>query len=147
MSSKRPSEKKYISSDKRHEPRVQGLRQITISYEGRDEEIRVKPPDLSIHGMFIGTSTSFPEGSVLNLRFQLAHSGVEVETRGEVRYCLPGVGVGVEFIEVSHEAEQEIAWEIECQTKRAQTQERKFKKGSGTSRGIARSLRRGSAGH
>jgi hypothetical protein len=117
VSGRKPSQKKSGSPDMRSEPRVPGLRQITISYEGRDEEIRVKPPDLSIHGMFISTSRSFPEGTVLNLRFQLACSGMEVETRGEVRYCLPGVGVGVEFIGISREAEQEIAWEIKCQTK------------------------------
>ncbi|HEV2206394.1 MAG TPA: PilZ domain-containing protein [Candidatus Acidoferrales bacterium] len=116
MTRKRTSQKKYNPSDKRAEPRVQGLRHITISYEGRDEQIQVKPPDLSIHGMFISTGTIFAEGTVLNLRFQLAHSGVEVETRGEVRYCLPGVGVGVEFIGVSREAEQEISREIDCQT-------------------------------
>lgn len=116
MNGKRSSQKKYASSDQRAEPRVQGLRHITISYEGRAEQMSVKPPDLSIHGMFISTGTIFAEGTVLNLRFQLAHSGVEVETRGEVRYCLPGVGVGVEFIGVSREAEREITREIECQT-------------------------------
>jgi hypothetical protein len=117
VSGKREFESKYIAPEKRPEPRVQGLRRISISYEGQKEEIVVKPPDLSIHGMFFSTNRIFPEGAVLNLRFQLAHSGVEVETRGEVRYCLPGVGVGVEFVGVSREAEQEIAREIECQTK------------------------------
>ena len=145
MSGKRSSKKKYISPDQRYEPRVPGLRQITISYEGRDEQIRVKPPDLSIHGMFVSTSTSFPEGTVLNLRFQLAHSGMEVEARGEVRYCLPGVGVGVEFIGVSHEAEQKIAREIECQTKGRNRGNRDSKSIRGTSREIARKLRRKSA--
>lgn len=115
MTGKKSAEANYVAPDKRPEPRVPGLRYITLTYEGRGEEIRVKPPDLSVHGMFISTSRSFPEGAVLNLRFQLAHSGIEVETRGEVRYCLPGVGVGVEFIGVSPEAEREIAREIECQ--------------------------------
>jgi hypothetical protein len=147
VSGKRPSEKKHLSPDMRGEPRVPGLRQITISYEGRDEEIRVKPPDLSIHGMFISTSRSFPEGTILNLRFQLAHSGMEVETRGEVRYCLPGVGVGVEFIGVSREAERKIAWEIECQTKGRNRRNRNSKSAQGTTRGKTRRLRRESAGH
>lgn len=134
-----PSKKKHVASDQRAEPRVQGLRQITISYEGRDERIQVKPPDLSIHGMFISTATVFSEGTVLNLRFQLAHTGAEVETRGEVRYCLPGVGVGVEFIGVSPDAEQEIAREIECQTEHRN-------RGNGNSKParLARAIRRNS---
>src|SRR5262249_1020566 len=71
-----------------------------------------KPPDLSTRGMFISTTRVFPEGAVLNLRFRLAHTGTEVETRSEVRYCLPGVGVGVEFIGISAEAVLEIEREI-----------------------------------
>jgi hypothetical protein len=116
VSDKIASEKKFTPQNMRTEPRVPGLRHITVSYEGRDEEIRVKPPDLSVHGMFISTTRSFPEGAILNLQFQLAHTGFEVAARAEVRYCLPGVGVGVEFIEVSTEAQQEIAREVNCQT-------------------------------
>lgn len=141
MNRKKPSGKKYVSPHRRPEPRVQGLRQITISYEGLDEEIRVKPPDLSVHGMFITTSRNFPEGTVLNLRFQLAHSGVEIETRGEVRYCLPGVGVGVEFIGVSRAAEREIAREIDCQTN-VRNRTTTNPKTARNARRIARNLRR-----
>lgn len=100
----------------RAEPRVHGVRQITVLYEGHKEKIVVKPPDLSAHGMFISTHRVFPEGAVLNLAFQLAGSGVEVETRAEVRYCLPGVGVGVEFIDLLPEAQEEIALEIKHKT-------------------------------
>jgi len=79
---------------------------------------------------------------VLNLRFQLAHTGMEVETRGEVRYCLPGLGVGVEFIGVSREAEQRITREIECLPKGRNLRNRDSKSARGTNRGMARKLRR-----
>lgn len=63
--------------------------------------------------MFINTSRSSPEGAILNLRFGLVPANVEIRTRCEVRYCRPGVGVGLEFIGLSPEAlktiEQEIA--------------------------------------
>jgi hypothetical protein len=55
----------------RTSPRVNSLREITISYEGQDEQIVVKPPNLSKRGMFINTARVFPEGAVLNLRFSL----------------------------------------------------------------------------
>jgi len=97
----------------RSSPRVQSLRDIAISYEGQDEEIIVKPPNLSERGMFINTSRSFPEGAVLNLRFTLALTGAEIQTRCEVRYCQPGVGVGVEFIGLSPMAEKTIEREIQ----------------------------------
>lgn len=93
-------------------PRVNSLREITVSYEGRDERIVVKPPNLSTGGMFINTTRSFPEGAVLNLHFGLLLTGAEVETRCEVRYCRPGVGIGVQFIGLSAEAENLIEREI-----------------------------------
>jgi hypothetical protein len=52
--------------------------------EGQNEEILVKPPNLSKRGMFINTSRTFPEGAVLNLRFALVLTGAEVRTRCEV---------------------------------------------------------------
>ena len=89
--------------------RAHSLREITISPEGRDEIIVVKAPDLSATGMFISTGRKFSEGAVLNLRiFRLAITDVDVRTRCEVRYCLPGVGVGVEFIGVPLEAARDI---------------------------------------
>ncbi|MGB7285276.1 MAG: PilZ domain-containing protein [Candidatus Acidiferrum sp.] len=97
----------------RSSPRVHSVREITISYEGRDEQIMVKPPNLSKRGMFINTSRSFPEGAVLNLRFGLVLTNAEIETRCEVRYCQPGVGVGVEFIGLAPEAMKTIEKEIE----------------------------------
>ena len=42
--------------------------------------------------------TEYPQGAVLKLRFRLSRTGILIETRCEVRYCLKGVGVGVEFV-------------------------------------------------
>lgn len=93
-------------------PRINSLREITVSYEGQDERIVVKPPNLSTGGMFINTARSFPEGAVLNLRFGLLLTGAEVATRCEVRYCRPGVGVGVQFVGLSAQAKRLIEQEI-----------------------------------
>jgi len=62
--------------------------------------------------MFINTIRHFPEGSVMAVRFRLAQSGYEVRARAEVRYCLPGVGVGVEFFDLPNEAREAIEEEI-----------------------------------
>ena len=87
-------------------------RELFITYEGYSEEIPLRPPDLSVRGMFIQTTRRFPEGAVLKIRFRLARSLYEVVVRGEVRYCLPGVGIGIEFVEISAEARRAIKEEL-----------------------------------
>ncbi len=86
---------------------------LSISYEGHSEEIPTRVPDLSATGMFINTARSFVLGTVLKISFRLAGSGYLVETRAEVRFCLEGVGVGVEFVEISDEARAAIEAELE----------------------------------
>jgi len=96
----------------RHEPRFSSLRDLSVTYEGHSEDVPTHLPDLSTSGMFINTNRVFPEGAVLNVKFRLTNSGTEVQSRAEVRYCLPGVGVGVEFIGISAEAVRAIADEV-----------------------------------
>ena len=99
--------------------RAHCVREITVSREGDDELIHIKAPDLSITGMFITAAGTFPEGTVLNLRFRLAVTGVEVRTRCEVRYCHPGIGIGVEFIGLSPEASSAIEHELSLSGERS----------------------------
>lgn len=93
--------------------RFAAYRGLNIIYEGRSEQIEVRAPDISPRGMFIHIQQHFPEGTVLKLEFRLSSSGRSVKTRAEVRYCLAGVGIGVEFVDISPEDEQAIADEIE----------------------------------
>jgi PilZ domain-containing protein len=109
--SSRKSEEDKISP--RRSPRYAQFSELSLTYEGRTEEIASRPPDISPHGMFINTARRFPEGAVMKLRFRLSRSGIEVHARAEVRYCLPGVGIGVEFIGLSpeyvHAIEEEVS--------------------------------------
>ena len=104
----------------RSEPRIYSVKDISVNYEGRTENIANRPPDVSTRGMFVNISQRFPEGAVLNLRFRLALTGVEIRTRCEVRYCLPGVGVGVEFVGISAEAVRAIEQEVKLCSSRLQ---------------------------
>jgi hypothetical protein len=99
-------------SSSRLAPRFSSLRELSVSYEGFSEDILTRPPDVSTRGMFINTSRKFPEGAVLNVDFRLALTGVHIRSRCEVRYCLPGVGVGVEFIDISPESVRAIEAEV-----------------------------------
>ena len=100
------------STAPRRELRLPQLLELRMNYEGDRENIPLRPPDISLHGMFVNTSTHFPEGAIVNLRFRLTRSNVEVQTRGEVRYCLPGIGIGVEFVGIRPEAIRAIEREI-----------------------------------
>src|SRR3989454_8356311 len=51
----------------------------------------------------INTGEQFPQGAVLRLSFRLPRSQRLIETRCEVRYCLPGVGIGVEYVDLRSE--------------------------------------------
>ena len=93
--------------------RIHSIRQIAVQYEGTGERIISRVPDVSTTGMFINTSRTYTEGAVLNLSFCLALSGLEVHVRGEVRYSLPGVGVGVQFIDIAENAIHSIEQEIQ----------------------------------
>jgi hypothetical protein len=100
-------------------PRIYSVKDISVCYKGRTENVANRPPDVSTNGMFVNTSQRFPEGAVLNLRFRLAISEVEIRTRSEVRYCLPGVGVGVEFVGISPDAVRKIEREVQLCSARA----------------------------
>jgi hypothetical protein len=111
--SRRAAAAEKITKSARREPRIYFLSDVHLEYEGMGCEILYHPPDLSPHGMFVNTSTHLPEGAVVNLRFRLTRSEVQVQTRCEVRYCLPGVGIGVEFIGLGIEAVRAIEEELQ----------------------------------
>lgn len=102
-------------STARSTTRIATLRELSVTYEGYSEDVALRPPDVSTRGMFINTSRDFPEGAVLNVRFRLGRTGAEVNTRAEVRYCLPGVGVGIEFVDIPEAAVRAIEEEIRLQ--------------------------------
>ena len=109
---RKPKAKADVFTSVRRELRLQQLSELHLRYEGGEREIPIRAPDISQHGMFVNTATHFPEGAVVKLRFRLTRSNVEVQTRGEVRYCLPGIGIGVEFVGIGTEALRAIKKEI-----------------------------------
>jgi PilZ domain len=93
-------------------PRHSNLKDLSVSYEGRNEVFPVHLPDISPTGMFINTGVDFPEGAILKVSFRLAKSNHPIDVRCEVRFCLTGVGVGVEFIGMLPANQVAIAKEI-----------------------------------
>ena len=106
-------DRKKAVAPTRQSDRYSPYRDLQMKYEGRSEDVPLRVPDLSEHGMFVNTPREFPEGSVLKLKFMLTRTGYVVTARGEVRYCLPGIGIGVEFFEISDECRAAIIEELE----------------------------------
>jgi hypothetical protein len=92
--------------------------ELTVEYEGKQGTLHTLGPVISARGMFIETGDVFPYSAILKVRFRLPESGFPVAARCEVRYCLPGVGVGVEFIDLA----PEIGWAIEMQVEKSSAQ-------------------------
>ena len=92
--------------------RHQHLSELSVTYEGSNETFPIHPPNISTRGMFINTSAVFPEGSVLKLTFRLARTGARIAARCEVRYCLAGAGLGVEFVDLPGECTRAIEAEL-----------------------------------
>jgi hypothetical protein len=96
----------------REAERFAAYRGLNLVYEGRSEKMEVRAPDISPKGMFIHIPRQFPEGAVIKVEFWLSRSGHHIKARAEVRYCLPGVGIGVEFVEIADEDRSAIENEI-----------------------------------
>jgi PilZ domain len=92
--------------------RHQQISELSLTYEGSNMTLRIHPPNISSKGMFINTSVPFPEGSILKLSFLMARTGVRIAVRCEVRYCLEGAGLGVEFIGLPPDCARAIETEM-----------------------------------
>ena len=104
--------KKPIKTEVRETRRYQMTIDLSVVYEGETAEVPVHPPDLSTRGMFIHTTRVFPIGSVLKISFRLERTNIKVDVRGEVRHCVRGAGVGVEFLDLSPESRRAIQEEM-----------------------------------
>ena len=101
-----------ILVEQRKAPRVL-YRDLKIVYDGMADVVYGRSPDLSTSGMFINTSRAYPPGAQLRLRFDLLRTGINVEALGNVRYCLLGIGVGVQFVNLPESARAAIEKELE----------------------------------
>ena len=100
-----------VTVEQRHSPRTL-YPDLRIIYNGLAETAETRPPDLSTEGMFINTPFIFIPGADLQVRFDLVCTGAMVETRARVRYCEPGVGVGVQFLHLPEACRQAIEKEL-----------------------------------
>jgi hypothetical protein len=95
-----------------------GSRRVTFFCEARLEGIdvanaSVRIADLSVDGAFVDARTVLPPGAIANLRFSLPDC--EVSVRTEVRYSMPGMGMGLRFVDLTPEVRDAIARFVDSQ--------------------------------
>lgn len=68
--------------------------------EGMDvARANVRVADISVDGVFVDSRAVLPPGVVAHLTFTLL--GSPVHAMAEVRYSLPGMGMGLRFVDLS----------------------------------------------
>ncbi len=61
--------------------------------------------DVSTGGLFLNTPDPLVPGSQVELNFRVTPEGPEIECSGRVVYAVPGVGMGIQFIDPRGEIE------------------------------------------
>jgi len=70
------------------------------SLEGLDvARVPCRLSDLSAGGAFVDARTNLPTGARVQMRFRLADR--EISVVAEVRYMVPGIGMGVRFVDLT----------------------------------------------
>jgi hypothetical protein len=92
-------------ADKREAKRVPHL--CEVECEGStSRKLETRINDLSVTGAFVDSIVDFPPGTVVRLRFKISEKPVDVNA--EVRYNMPGVGIGVAFLDLTPEEHANI---------------------------------------
>jgi hypothetical protein len=87
------------SKERRESIRVNYLCECQVESEGlRTGKVNGRINDLSLDGVFIDSMLWLPIGSTLKVKFKIQDR--EIRAIGEVRYFMPHVGMGVQFIDL-----------------------------------------------
>ena len=87
------------SKERRESIRVNYLCECQVESEGlRTGKVNGRINDLSLDGVFIDSMLWLPIGSTLKVKFKVQER--EIRAIGEVRYFMPHVGMGVQFIDL-----------------------------------------------
>lgn len=81
-----------------------GAKRITYFCEAKLEGMdvahaSVRLADLSVNGAFVDTRSVLPAGAVTRLRFTIGAR--EISVSAEVRYSMPGMGMGLRFLDLA----------------------------------------------
>lgn len=92
--------------DKRQYRRARLVTQARCETLGREDLLVTR--DVSVGGLFLIAKQNYPAPSEISLSFRLNPTGPPLSCRGKVVYAVRGVGMGVEFVDLSEDARQAL---------------------------------------
>jgi hypothetical protein len=103
-----PQGREYVTPEieKRQHRRAELVTQVRCDALGREDLMLTR--DVSVGGMFVTAKDPFPSDSDVALSFRLRAGDPPIASRGKVVYSLPGMGMGITFVDLSEEARQTL---------------------------------------
>jgi hypothetical protein len=88
--------------ERRQHRRARRVTQVRCEALGREEMLLTR--DISVGGLFVSTKDPFPMGSDIGVALQLITGGESLAAQGRVVYALKGLGMGIQFADLSDDA-------------------------------------------
>ena len=101
-----PIESEAATQEKRRYPRFKCEGSLELKTDGASLHTWATFTDISVAGCYVEIMTTFPVGTMMDLR--LGMHGFLVNTRAVVRATYPFLGMGIEFIESSPSDQEQI---------------------------------------
>ena len=90
------------TAERRKGRRVPVIRDVSVELDSPRVTFQGKIFDLCARGAFINVVAGLHAGAMIEVAFDLPTKEV-VRTAASIRYVLPGLGMGVEFVEMGEE--------------------------------------------
>ena len=94
-----PMNSKVVAQEKRRNPRFKCEGSMELKTEGSTIHTWATFTDVSTSGCYVEIMTTFPVGTIMDLR--LGMHGIMVQTRAVVRVTYPFLGMGIEFTDIA----------------------------------------------
>ncbi len=100
--------REHITPDipKRQYRRAKLVAQVNCEALGKEDLMVTR--DVSAGGLALSAKKAYPLGSEVAVSFQLHPSGQPISCRGKVVYSAEGMGMGIQFIDLSEESRQAL---------------------------------------
>ena len=99
--------------DRRRQKRV--LLDILLHCQSAQTLIEGKAENISISGILVRTAKTLPQGEEIDLFFTVPGMTQGIQAQGRVAHVVPGAFMGVEFVNLSPESNQQIKQYIAAQ--------------------------------
>ncbi len=95
------------AKERRRFPRRMAALPVEVRQAAQSYPLKCETTDISLGGCYVKTLFTLPVGTEVNLRIRLADT--ELQVKGAVRTADPGLGNGIEFLEMPPEQREQLA--------------------------------------